>query len=52
MKKDNYLPFNALKKGYILVPKHLLNYKFSQKDESFFLPGGFPHDGGQRKFRG
>lgn len=35
MKKDNYLPFNALKKGYILVPKHLLNYRFSQKDESF-----------------
>jgi len=35
MKKDNYLPFNALNKGYILVPKHLLNYRFNQKDESF-----------------
>jgi hypothetical protein len=29
------LPFNALNKGYVLVPKHLLNYRFNQKDESF-----------------
>ena len=35
MKKDKYLPFNALTKGYVLVPKSLLAYKFSRKDSSF-----------------
>ncbi|WP_321517322.1 hypothetical protein [uncultured Bacteroides sp.] len=35
MTKKNNLPFNALNKGYVLVPKHLLNYRFNQKDESF-----------------
>jgi hypothetical protein len=35
MIKKNNLPFNALNKGYVLVPKHLLNYRFNQKDESF-----------------
>lgn len=35
MRKKNDLPFYALSKGYVLVPKHLLNYRFNQKVESF-----------------
>ena len=35
MTNKKNLPFNALNKGYVLVPKYLLNYRFNQKDESF-----------------